>query len=1048
MATKSYQPYSFANVNEKSRTNSRDVDNLDGWPQRLREIERSANPFVLLEAEEDDEGEFESDDEPGVFEEDKKGGEPANQHLGHSTYHERLDDIVSRYESSFSSIQQSVPAFAASSSSHSESNPSYSTPDRGSSSTSDVAKQTMMQSIAALDHGNLLGLQPDDPIDDEVDPLLLSFMEELMQKASEYSLLDVYAVRCQRSSESAIVSRIREDIAHERVSPDVLWNAFRSQFPGRVYLHVHNMNRYNSYLSAYLRRVPGFLYPNRQPISHRTSEKQERTVVRPDGTSVTAFLSSIPPLWDSVHLSMPIHTLIPWHDTPLALNHNILRLRYQAGSDMVQAGCWVRINAKSRLYSGDVGVVYKMEFPEGATDPNRFFCWVLLVPRLLIPRKLGEKHKHLPRPPLTLFSLRLADELVKIHGVDPYYRWCLIEDCESPLTCTHGILSHRCTFLKQVFIGSLAAVKIPWSCLTLSDVLPANLDSLFRQSGHPVLEFTHVRLQMPPSSDWIFFAGESVILVNPHSGQSDSEILFEYGFTPGTQAVIHSVEDRHCEVQCSRSQNEQLVSETLRIPKPYICKLYQVGDMVEIVARGNVVQQTKSWERLPAYGLVGSVTELDTTTGVARVVIGQYDADVDIHVNSLRRLLSGSSSGWNVAALAPAGPSSAAHITEMHRLSLSFGDSSVPQKLYTGPKTGHLHPWLNLEIVVIGAHRSKGYHGWVKNIKEDRTTKSGLAIYVQYATINAAIPEEWVDYDLIRRLETYKFLHDRSPWYEVPSENPPTSQPWIPYYTFSDSYVPIYDPQEIVAFWLPGRKQPLAVVREMNRAHEIAEDERISRLQLVIEEEQWSSRAGGTPVPSRQTTPTPQEDPSHSLQYDGPWILNPNLENGLGDREMSLKIRQYGSDSMKEHRVRLRNRQIYYRDVGQGGSKTAREQLLNDFLLVPRLEDDKSKLVPPKPGKCNLLFVLIYPPELSGQMGRRIGQVYNKENPGASKWIIQLVHTSRRKGRAERYDQEVLLERAPVTVDRAWLVPVWEAEEDRRAGNNATIEKRRREYDH
>ncbi|KAJ3964073.1 hypothetical protein EV361DRAFT_956313, partial [Lentinula raphanica] len=1005
--------------------------------------ERSANPFVLLEAEEDDEEEFESDDEPSIFKEDNLGGETATQpHLGHSTYHERLDAIFSKYELSLPSPLSSDLSSPISNSSSSNRNPSSS--NLNSTSTSDVVEQSMMDSIAALDYDNLLGI-PDsnEPIEDEVDPLLLGFMEELLQKASEYSLLDVYAVRCERGSENAIVSRIREDIAHERVSPDVLWNAFRSQFPGRVYLHVHNMSRYNSYLAAYLRRVPGFLYPSRQPISHRTSEKQEHTVIRPDGTSVTAFVSNIPPLWNSVHLSMPIHTLIPWHDTHLALNHNILRLRYAAQPDMVQAGCWVRVNAKNRLYSGDVGIVYKLEFPDGATDPNRFFCWVLLVPRLLIPRKVGEKHKLLPRPPPTLFSLTLADELVNDHGVDPYYRWCLVEDCESPDTCTHGILSHRCTFLKQVFIGSLVAVKIPWSSLSLSDVLPSNLDSLFRQSRHPVLSFTHVLLHMPPSSDWVFFVGDAVILVNPHIGQSDSRIQFEHGFVPGSQAIIQSVQDRHCEVSYSHSQNGQFVSETLRVPKTYIRKLFQVGDTVEIIARGKVVQQAKSWQRLPAFGLVGSITELDTKAAVARVILGHFDAGLDIHVNSLRRLDSGSSSAWNAHAAAPEGGSSASHITEMHRSSLSFHESSTPQSVYMGPKTGHLHPWQNVEIMVIGAHHSKGYHGRVNDIKEDRSMKSGLAIHVRYATINAAVPEEWVDYDLIRRLE--------SPLDAVPSETPPTKQPWIPYYTFRDDYIPVYDPQEIVSFRLPGRKQPLAVIREMNHAHEIAEDKRIGRLQLMVEEEHWPSRAGGTPVPSRQTTPTPEErllSSPHSLQYDGPWILNPNLENGLGDREMSLKIGQYGSGPMKEYRVRLRNRQIYYRDVGQGGSKTAREQVLSDFMLVPQLEDDKSKLVPPKPGKCNLLFVLIYPPEMSGQMGRRVGQVYNKENPGASKWIIQLVHTSRRKGRAERYDQEVLLERVPVTVDRAWLVPVWETEEDRRAGNNATIEKRRREYDH
>ncbi|KAJ3729338.1 hypothetical protein C8R42DRAFT_715642 [Lentinula raphanica] len=678
--------------------------------------ERNVNQFILLEAEENNDEEFESNDEPGVFREDETTNDtPLQPHLGHSTYQERLDAIVSRYESSLSSLHSSVspPSGNDLSSSSSEPSVSHSASSNTNPSSSDhlpPADQSMMDSITALDYDNILDLPGVNDYKVPVDPLLLGLMEELMHKASEYSLLDIYAVKCQHGSENDIVTRIHDDIACERVSPDVLWNV--------------------------------------QHVS-RSISATKRVVIQPDCTSITAFLSEIPPLWDSAHLSLPIHTLIPWHDTPLALNHNHLLLRYQARPDIVEAGSWVRVSAKNRLYSGDVGLIYKIEYPDDETNPNRLFCWVLLVPQLLIPRKVGEKNKRQSRPPPTLFSLSLADQLVHNHDVEPYYRWCLHEECTSPLTCTHGILSHRCTFLKQVFIGSLAAVKIPWASLTLSDVLPANLDSLFRQSGHPVISYPFVRLRMPPSSDWVFFTGESVHLINTHIGQPDSRILFDYGLSPESLAIIQSVEALHCELITSRIHDGQVVSETFRVPKIYIRKLFQVGDIVEIIAHRKVIRQAKSWERLPVYGLVGSVTELDSKTGVARVILGRFDADIDIHVNSLRRWNSGSSSAWNSTP-----PSSSAPLTEMHRSSLSFGEAtSSPINTNTGPKTSHLHPWINVEILVTGAHHSKGYHGRVKDIKEDRSMKSGLAVYIQYATINAAVPAEWVDYDLIRRLE-------------------------------------------------------------------------------------------------------------------------------------------------------------------------------------------------------------------------------------------------------------------------------------------------------
>ncbi|KAJ3990681.1 hypothetical protein F5050DRAFT_1716708, partial [Lentinula boryana] len=254
-----------------------------------------------------------------------------------------------------------------------------------------------------------------------------------------------------------------------------------------------------------------------------------------------------------------------------------------------------------------------------------------------------------------------------------------------------------------------------------------------------------------------------------------------------------------------------------------------------------------------------------------------------------------------------------------------------------------------------------------------------------------------------------------------------------------NGYIPTYDPLELRTLRLPGRKEPLALFAEFNRMKEQMEHEQHLRQRVMNEEWQLQQYGGltplplrsdspivfgdATPTPSRASTPTPPAQSDSTTPYTGHWLFNPKLEEGLDGREMCLKIHAFGSDLSKDYRVQIRHG-LVNKEVGKIG-------------------DDLSNTMPTKPGKSNLLFVLIDPPEDAGKMGRRVGQVYDKGNPSNSKWRIQLVKVTKRMGgsKVERYDQEILLHIPPILAERKQLVPVWEGEANQREGNNETIEK-------
>ncbi|KAJ3780194.1 hypothetical protein GGU10DRAFT_337371 [Lentinula aff. detonsa] len=803
----------------------------------------------------------------------------------------------------------------------------------------------------------------------EPDSALLGLMDELVQKASSYDLLNIYVVRCKRGSENSIFRAICDDIIAERVNASVVWNVYLSRHPGQVYLHVHNMLPGNTPLVQYLQQFAGFVYPT-HPLSNVGSLTSQ----------------------------MPLHKLIPWADSPQAL-------RYTQATVSVKEGDWVQICGGSCLYAGDIGVVF------GPDPVKEAHCRILLVPCLLIPSKTGQKRKRRPRPPPCLYDSIQAEGIAELEGVGNPKFFCR-HGCSPAESCLHGQEELLHTFLKQHFDRSLALLSVHIRFLKPAIFVPAEVDSLFRRSGHPWLLNPTILSKMPPLSDWAFSPGETVLMVNP---LGLPQFVGRFGVQPGMEGVIKTVDGNLCDVSIPRRDGERILEDDRCIPQTCLRKKIAVGDTVEIVACRKTLQrvntagldiiQDEDWTPVLAHGLVGSVIGLHHNSSVAEVALGQLDATVEVHVNCLRRMRSGSYSGFGARATVSS-VHSTPMLTEMQRSSAAFVDQSsaaaAGPSQFRGAYTGRSHPWIDIEVLIVGRHEFKGYHALVKEIRESANTRSGLSLQVEFTISNAEVHLHWVDYDSVRRAET----------------------PHIEYFRFKNGYIPTYDRLELRTLRLPGRKEPLALFAEFNQMKEQMEHEQHLRQRVMNEEWQLQQYGGLTPLPSRSDSP-----------IWGHWLFNPKLEEGLDGREMCLKIHAFGSDLSKDYRVQIRHGLAWYRLVGKGGSKSSDKCMVLDVdKEVGKIGDDLSNTMPTKPGKSNLLFVLIDPPEDAGKMGHRVGQVYDKGNPSNSKWRIQLVKVTKRLGgsKVERYDQEILLHIPPILAERKQLVPVWEGEANQR----------------
>ncbi|KAJ3780534.1 hypothetical protein GGU10DRAFT_380512 [Lentinula aff. detonsa] len=966
--------------------------------------------FFILEAEEQNESDFEEEsgsDAEKVLEdrafidnddvESSEGSSTTLSTLPNEPPRNRatfLEPIIARYESGIHAFPSKSSSILAPSTQPSDPFPSI--PGPGTSTTVSSGLPEMKRTSSSF-YSYLKALDALDEDDKEGDGWawapdlrLMSLMDELVHRSREVSLLNLYCVHCRRGTESGVVTRIREDIRTARVHPDIVEDAFISQYPGRVYLHVQNMLPQNVPLSAYLRLIDGFIYPVPPNISSNTS--------------------SAPPLWFSVHLTMPKHTLIPYSDSYLSLLVQQCRA--------IKTGSWVR--AKSGLYTGDVGLIARV---------TSNHCWVLFVPRLRVEEKIGQKRRLGPRPTPRLFSTNSVTDLTQMETVALPIAVCRVRGCKEPWMCTHVMDGERnFHWMGQRFEGALAIVKLRLVAVDPAFTIPDDTSFKFKRSDHPLLS-SHAIATIPPSADWVFNVGERVYVVNPGIVSSDQSFTTLFGVLPGSEANIEHVSNGHCEISIDRGSSTQSLRETVRVTNAVLRKKISVGDTVEIAASGKTLRrQTNAgtWDSVSLLRQVGLVIELDFNGTFARIVLGQFEAELEVHVNSIRRLHTGSVSESSVTVPLFSNRSEV-FVTEMLRSSIRLLNRTVDEGSSAAIKTfrkGIHHPWTDTLVILFGRHHRKGYSALIKDFREDLSMKSGIGIQIEYTISNVSSSvREWVDYDSVRRADTYKFLHDEGNHRKFS----------IPFFNFRTGYVPCYSADEEKHFCMPYRTEPLTLMHKAAQAENPLEK---------------------TPLWTRSPSPLPLDNPFNPRSrvpgeecppsYEGPWMLNPLLLEGLGNREMSLIVLADNCDPNRDYRVYLRKPfqgsiQVFYRMDHRGGIKTAAEYQVSPAML-PSLNVNKSWALPQTPAKAVGLFIIVNHPTLVGKMGRRVGEIYNKSAPVKSKWILQLVRMHKHPGRGDKHDQEILTNLPLLTLDRNDIVPVYEGRADIKEGNSADIE--------
>lgn len=267
--------------------------------------------------------------------------------------------------------------------------------------------------------------------------------------------------------------------------------------------------------------------------------------------------------------------------------------------------------------------------------------------------------------------------------------------------------------------------------------------------------------------------------------------------------------------------------------------------------------------------------------------------------------------------------------------------------------------------------------------------------------------------------------------------------PEFRHYKFKPDYRPTYSAEEIRRFQL----QAEAELEKQSRLDVLRNDLIAVRPDLNAA---TISSGGQTPrssTPVREDGPAFPPDHAAPTPYSGHWIFQPALIEGLGDREMIVMIlEQVAKDYRVHYQKNFDGQQgLYYRKDRPGGSKSTPALPVSISNLPWDMSCVKS-LTLPKPARATGLYIILHPLKYAGFMGRRVGQVYNKEHPSESLWILQLVRMHKIPGRGDKHEQEILSTLQHVTVEGKWILQVYETEDDRKRANNEELQKIRDMY--
>ncbi|KAE9387387.1 hypothetical protein BT96DRAFT_1005179 [Gymnopus androsaceus JB14] len=865
----------------------------------------------------------------------------------------------------------------------------------------------------------------------------------------------IYYVRCRRGREAEIVQRICHDIKNGTVNRDILRNASLAALPGGIYIQARSMLPGNHVLASYLRMIEGFIYPNTPRNIHPSL---------PPGSTHAPNYYIVPFIADSPTLQFPKHQLV----VGLNANKGWTDARQK---DPFRTGAWV-IATRGR-YKGDCGLVVEDDY--GELDSTERM--VSFLPRLRLPvfKPSAEsaaaeppKKKNSSRPPpVKLVGAGAIKQLGNKFGFKLKYE--CIENCKQPETCTHQEINRkRLTFLGQTTRGGLALTIQKLGTMKLAETLPDDLVMSFAE-----LENTEIfKTWMPPPSSWSFESGEQVVVVPFDGGTLASEFAREV-FSDLDIEDPSTREGKLLEMLPLYCRVEFVDQRERAVPYHFLRKRMQLGDTVQLLAG---VRPIKEITRTPVENTVVNIirSEVVALGGKQGLVVAFSDRTVDVwipeiaatlslHPNTLRNLTLNSIAvpfipwppfakfhiGHNNQVI-PTNPLNVVAGFEPITVHNSKADTDTTTVLPRLPFFTGITPWKDILVSPIGQFHRKGYRGRVKDVKQDEKCVSGLAVLVEYETINMTdSPRHWYDYDVLRRCDNSRFIHDDS----MTSNRNRTQQKDVTYYDFKR---PMLDRRERVE--AEERQRVLherqigvneqverSVANREQRINENLEALNAVGVELVRDDVSGLYRyMGGSAIieESSSQTPNPYIDesryasadfliippvastplsaaPSHSSH----WLFDPRIREGLGDNHILIACK----GETKDRRVHLR----VVNGVTEAYSASGHKRQIRPQDLVDGFRSYGVK----KPFKAAGLY-LVCEGDHIGKLVRRASEYFgdNMEHYRDPLWTVQVVSVAKENG---KHVETIQLDYPQFHLCGASLAEVYEPRERRKAGNEA-----------
>ncbi|KAJ3823411.1 hypothetical protein F5880DRAFT_1612897 [Lentinula raphanica] len=823
------------------------------------------HPFILLEAEEDEDSDYQSSDsdEADIRAISKI---PAEYALPSASSSYRLDDIVEHLSEAYrlhevTNARSSDVFPTAVPISTARDELATRKPVRRPASALPLDATMSSNTEAAMAEGVIVDEGEEDPgTEDEVE--LTNDQRLLKQWISRYlgagglaaPGFRFFYVRCQVRSnsflampelrksiqprhEKAIVDRISTDIQHRRIDPQILRAALPSALPGGVYLHAQSMLPRDTVLASYLLTIPGLLYSKTPRFAFSAHES-----------------THIPPAAARADLMLPIHSPI---DNPVNIKHALQEPSYL---NQYPPHTWVR--CKRGLYKDDVGLVVTDDFNEIDYDVERL---VLFPPRVdwnSVPdlssgrSTLKRKRSRQKRP--DVLSWDAAQFITQTYCLAT--RMDCASHCETPQSCSHSEATHkRYVCLGNQWQNGLVLKRIKLKDMELATAIPADIRYYFIASKHSAVQQS--LLWMPSPLSWEFQVGEDVRFTDFNGVWCTPDGHYTFELPEGrTEGTIQYVGPSYCEVNIQLQDSDVTVTALHTMSKVHLEKIFHPGDIVSLPSGARHLRaEIKASAEMEEIDLTGK-EGLVVNAGPSKVgVLSQKSRTEEIlefHPNTLIKVKQ-SVAIQDVLHYCPQDCMTAPESSTRRHTHSSMNPSTAPI------------PWKDLEVYPV-KYSNKGYRAIVVDAKQDSKTVSGLSVRIRYETQGMSNSFAWVDYDSLRRVDNDRFLHDDD---EVDSYTI-----WDSYWRLKPGYSPEYSAEE----------------RYSRKRQKSREEDELAGTEPPRATTPFSYSPSTSANPSLDSawdpsSPVPlSSDPSFSgSSSPGPslqhWILDPRIMNGLQD---------------------------------------------------------------------------------------------------------------------------------------------------------------------